>query len=91
MSVLNKIFGSESTMEKETEGEKEPEFKQERKYRICIEDNPNELKYRYCGKKNIAVPNCKLSLYLEELTHVEVTEIELEILNVLERHDFVMR
>lgn len=87
MKILKSIFGSESNMEKELE----PEFKQNKKYRLCTENNPDEIKYRYCGKNDIIVPNCKLSLYLEELTRAEVIEIELEILNMLERHDFTMR
>jgi len=87
MTILKKIFRSETDMEKE----QEPEFKQDKKYRLCIEDNPNETKYRYCGKNNVISPNCKLSLHLEELTQEEVSEIELEIRNMLERHDFSMR
>ncbi len=87
MKILKMIFGSETNMEKD----QEPEFKQNKKYRLCTEDNPNETKYRYCGKNDIVVPNCKLSLYLEELTHEEVVEIELEISNMLERHNFIMR
>jgi len=87
MKILKSIFGSESNMEKELE----PEFKQNKKYRLCTENNPDEIKYRYCGKNDIIVPDCKLSLYLEELTRAEVIEIELEILNMLERHDFTMR
>lgn len=87
MKFLKSIFGSESNMEKE----QEPEFKQNKKYRLCIEDNPNETKYQYCGKNDIIVPNCKLSLYLEEMTCEEVRDIELEIRNMLERHNFIMR
>jgi hypothetical protein len=87
MTILKKIFGSETKIEKELE----PEFKQNKKYRLCTEDNPDETKYRYCRKNDIIVPNCKLSLYLEELTHTEVVEIELEIQNMLERHNFTMR
>ena len=68
----------------------EPEIVQNKKYRLCVEDNPNERKYR-CGKREACSPACKLSLYLEELTHEEVMEIDLEIRNMLDRHNFNIR
>jgi len=73
------------------EDEDAPVFKQNRKYRLCVEDNPDEQKYRCGNKKDLLVPDCKLSLYLEELTHGEVQEIDLEIRNMLERHGFIVR
>lgn len=86
MNILNKVFGKEEPkMEDDT-----PEFKQSKKYRICVEDNPNQERYR-CNKKNVVSPDCKLSLYLEELTHEEAMELDLEIRNMLDRHDFNLR
>lgn len=86
MSILNKVLGrDEPKMEDDI-----PEFKQNKKYRICVEDNPDQKKYR-CSKKDIISPDCKLSLYLEELTHEEVMELDLEIRNMLDRHNFGLR
>ena len=85
MGILNAVFGKESPMENE-----EPEIIQNKKYRLCIEDNPNERKYR-CGKRDACSPACKLSLHLEELTHEEVLELELEIRDMLDRHKFTIR
>jgi hypothetical protein len=87
MKLFEKILG---VQEPEMEGKK-PEFKQNKKYRLCVEDNPNERKYRGCNKPDVCVPNCKISLNLEELTHEEAKEIDLEIRNLLERHNFTMR
>lgn len=85
MGILDAVLGKESPMENE-----EPEIIQHKKYRLCVEDNPNERKYR-CGKRDACSPACKLSLHLEELTHEEVMELDLEIRNMLERHNFSIR
>jgi hypothetical protein len=85
MDLLKSVFGKD-----EEAIEESPIFKQNKKYRLCVEDNPNEKKYG-CGlRKDVCVPNCKLSLYLEELTHDEVMELDIEIRNMLERHDFII-
>jgi hypothetical protein len=86
MDILKSLF-KEKVEEKENE---EPEFKQNKIYRLCIEDNPNKRGYR-CGKRDVCTPDCKLTLYIEELTRSELTELDLEIRNMLERHDFRLR
>jgi len=86
MGILDKVF------QKPTDDDEEkPEFKQTKKYRLCTEDNPDEKRYRCGNKKDVISPNCKLSLHLEELTHEEAMEIDLEIRNMLDRHDFRIR
>jgi len=86
MSILNTVFGGEIP----TPTDNSPLFEQNKKYRLCTEDNPNENKYR-CGKRDIIRPDCKLSLYLEELTSEELKTIEIELLNLLERNGFSLR
>ena len=86
MGILNTLF-KDKTDEKENN---EPEFKQNRTYRLCNEDNPNKRNYR-CGKRDVCTPDCKLTLYIEELSHTELMEIDLEIRNMLDRHDFRLR
>ena len=86
MSILEKVFGGKTKMS----DEERLEFKQNRKYRLCVEDNPDEKKYG-CGTTRVIVPNCKLSLYLEELTSEEVGAMAIEIRKLLESHGFVLR
>jgi hypothetical protein len=75
---------------KDKEQNDEPELRQRKTYRICTENNPDKRNYR-CSKRDIISPDCKLSVYLEELTSKDMREIEMEISNMLERHGFVMR
>jgi hypothetical protein len=85
-SILNKIFdGKESKRD-----EDEPDKDQHKRYRLCVDDNPDERKYR-CGKRDVLVPNCKLTLCLEELTNEECGEIALELRKMLKPHDFILR
>jgi hypothetical protein len=92
MNLLNKIFGGEDHMPEDSTSKLDdtPEFHQNKKYIICTEDNPNQKRYR-CGKKDIISPDCKLSLALEEITREEMMELDLEIRNMLDRHNFEMR
>lgn len=87
MDLLKTMFGNN----KDNEDEEVPEFKQIKKYRICVEDNPDEKRYRCGNKKDTISPNCKLTVYLEELTHEEARELDLEIRNMLERHNLQLR
>lgn len=84
---LLKIFEKTESDKKDND---EPERTQNKRYRLCVEDNPDERKYR-CGKRDVMVPNCKLSLSLEELTYTQAREIELQIRNMLEADGFIMR
>ena len=86
-TILETVFGGKTPMPTE---EDKPEFKQNKKYRLCVEDNPNEQKYG-CGTKQIVHPNCKLSLQLEELTSDEVGGLATEIRALIEKHGFVLR
>jgi hypothetical protein len=86
MDVLKTLF-KEKTEEKENE---EPEFTQNKIYRLCVEDNPNKRGYR-CGRRDTCTPDCKLTLHIEELSRLELVEIDLEIRGVLERHGFRLR
>jgi iron-sulfur cluster repair protein YtfE (RIC family) len=56
--------------------EDKPEFVQIKKYTLCIEDKPDELKYCCGGKKDIVRPACSLSLKLDELTADDLKDIE---------------
>jgi len=84
--LINRLLGKKE----EPIMEDKPEFKQTRKYKLCIEDNPDETKY-CCGRKEVVVPTCEITLKLEELTTEDVRTIELEIMNLLERNGFVVR
>lgn len=72
------------------EEDDKPEFVQVKKYSICTEDNPNKKSYR-CGKRDVCSPDCNLTLRLEGLTSKDLVELDLEIRNMLDRHDFTMR
>ena len=87
MTLLETLFKDKVPVPED----KSPEFVQNKKYRLCVEDNPNEKIYRGYNCRDACSPACKLSLYLEELTHEEVMEIDLEIHNMLDRHDFKIR
>jgi len=86
MGVLSTLF-KDQPEKKENE---KPEFTQNKTYRLCVEDNPNKRGYR-CGNRDTCTPDCKLTLHIEELTHSESMEIDLEIRNVLEKHGFRLR
>jgi hypothetical protein len=86
MKLLETLFG-ERKMESDDET---PEIKQNKKYRLCTENNPDERHYR-CNKKDVMSPACKLSLSLDGLTVGQLDAIEMEILKMLERNGFQLR
>jgi hypothetical protein len=88
MSILESIFGGKIPMPTE---EPKPEFKQNKKYRLCINDNPDKEDHSYKCNKTFVVPQCSLSLSLDELTTEEVGKIAIEIRAVLEQNGFVLR
>jgi hypothetical protein len=79
-SILNLTFDVK-------ESKREEDKDHHKRYLLCVDYNSDERKYR-CGKLDILVPNCKLSLCLEELTNDECREIALELRNMLARHGF---
>lgn len=88
MSLLESLFRGKTPMPTE---EEKPEFKQNKKYRLCINDNPDKEDHSYKCNKTFVVPQCSLSLSLDELTHEEVMVIEKELRAILEYHNFLMR
>jgi len=88
MKLIDVIFQRD---EKPMAEDTPDEIEVNKTYQLCIDDKPNERKYRCGGKKDILSPACTLTLHLGGLTHEEVMELDLEIRNMLDRHDFNLR
>jgi hypothetical protein len=87
MGLLENIYGTKPPKE---EKEPEPEIIINKRYRLCVNDNPDEEKYR-CGKRNALSPACSIAITVDGLTFTETKEIERDIRSVLEDHGFVLR
>lgn len=87
MGLLENIYGTKPSKE---EKEPEPEIIINKRYRLCVHDDPDEEKYR-CGKRNAFSPACSIAITVDGLTFTETKEIERDIRSVLEDHGFVLR
>ena len=90
MSGLLKLLGLDRNGKEDKEDIDTPEYKQDRRYHMHVEDNPHETKYR-CRQRDIISPACKLTLHLEGIEASDMREIQKELYQLLEDRGFYIR